>query len=156
MDVTSRRPVIVKTLPEESSGEQARRFIHEIKSSIQVDRPRVVLDCSRVQQFDIVGIQVLLHCLEEAMKRNGDVKLAAITPGTGKILKRTGVVSLFEVFDNTLDAVESFHRLPLIHSEKLCGQSIQLQLPKNVTQQAFCRNDFLRAGVASQLPPSLR
>jgi anti-anti-sigma factor len=113
MDVTSRRPVIVKTLPEESSLEQARRFIYEIKSSIQVDRPRVVLDCSRVQQFDIVGIQVLLHCLEEAMKRNGDVKLAAIPPGTGKVLELTGVDRLFEAFDDPLDAVESFHRLPL-------------------------------------------
>jgi anti-anti-sigma regulatory factor len=156
MDVTRRRPVIVKTLPEESSVEQARRFIYEIKSSIQVDRPRVVLDCSRVQQFDIVRTQVLLHCLEEAMKRNGDVKLAAIPPGKGKVLELTGVDRLFEAFDNTLDAVESFHRLPLNTLREVVRPEYSTAAPEKVTQQAFCRNDFLRAGVASQLPPSLR
>ena len=146
MDVTSRRPVIVKTLPEESSGEQARRFIHEIKSSIQADRPRVVLDCSRVQQFDIVGIQVLLHCLEEAMKRNGDVKLAAITPGTGKVLELTGVDRLFEAFDNTLDAVESFHRLPLNTLREVVRPEYSTAAPEKRNTAGFLSKRLLESG----------
>ena len=146
MNVTSRRPVIVKTFPEESSVEQARRFVYEIKSCIQTDRPRVVLDCSRVLQFDIAGIQVLLHCLEEAMKRNGDVKLAAIPPGTGKILELTGVVSLFEVFDNTLDAVESFHRLPLKTLREVVRPEYSTAAPEKRNAAGFLSKRFFKSG----------
>jgi hypothetical protein len=72
----------------------------------------VVLDCSKVRKLDSAGIQVLLSCLEEAMKRNGDVKLAAIPPGAAAILELARVDHLFEAFDSTADAVNSFHRFP--------------------------------------------
>ena len=42
----------------------------------------MVLDCSNVRQLDRAGIQVLLRCLEEAMKRNGDVKLGGNLSGS--------------------------------------------------------------------------
>ena len=51
-----------------------------------------------------------LRCMEEAMKRNGDLKLAALSPQLAVILEMTRVDRLFEIFDNCNDAVESFHR----------------------------------------------
>jgi anti-sigma B factor antagonist len=113
MNMTSERPVIVKQLPEKLSVKQGRVFFRDVESSLKTDRPRVVLDCSKVRQLDSAGIQVLLRCLEEAMKRNGDVKLAAIPPGAAEILELTRVDSLFEAFDNTADAVNSFHQFPV-------------------------------------------
>jgi anti-anti-sigma factor len=111
-DMTSGRLVAVKQLPEKLSVKQGRLFVREVESCLKTDRPRVVLDCSRVRQLDSAGIQVLLRCLEEAMKRNGDVKLAAIPPGAAAILELTRVDRLFETFDNTADAVNSFRRFP--------------------------------------------
>jgi anti-anti-sigma factor len=111
--MTSGRPVEVKQLPEKLSLKQGRMFFREVESCLKADRPRVVLDCSQVRQLDSAGIQVLLRCLEEAMKRNGDVKLAAIPPGAAAILELTRVDRLFEAFDNTTDAVNSFHQFPL-------------------------------------------
>jgi anti-sigma B factor antagonist len=78
-----------------------------------------VLDCSRVRELDSAGIQVLLHCLEEAMKRNGDVKLAAIPPAAAEILELTKVDSLFEAFDSIRDAVNSFHQFPACALEQV-------------------------------------
>jgi anti-anti-sigma factor len=109
----SERPVLVKQLPEKLSVEQGRLFFREIESCLNQDRPRVVLDCSRVRQLDSAGIHVLLHCLEEAMKRNGDVKLAAIPTAAAAILELTKVDRLFEAFDNPSDAVSSFYRFPV-------------------------------------------
>jgi len=106
------RPVIVKQLPEMLSVEQGRAFLREAEHSLTAARPQVVLDCSRVRQLDSAGIQVLLRCLEEAMKRNGDVKLASVPPAAAAILRMTRVDGLFEVFDNTSDAVDSFYQFP--------------------------------------------
>jgi anti-anti-sigma factor len=110
MNMTSGRPVVVKQLPEKLSIEQGRAFFLEIRACLSADRPRLVLDCSRLRQLDSAGIQVLLHCLEEAMKRNGDVKLAGIPPAATEILELTRVDQLFEAFDNTENAVNSFYQ----------------------------------------------
>jgi len=110
-NMTSGRVVAVKQVPERLSVKQGRGFFRDVESCLNVDRPRVVLDCSKVKHLDSAGIQVLLRCLEEAMKRNGDVKLAAIPPGAAAILALTRVDHLFEAFDSTADAVNSFHRV---------------------------------------------
>jgi anti-anti-sigma regulatory factor len=110
--MTSGRLVAVKQLPETLSLKQGRLFFREVDSCWNADRPRVVLDCSKVRQLDRAGIQVLLSCLEEAMKRNGDVKLAAIPPEAAATLELARVDHLFEAFDSTADAVNSFHQSP--------------------------------------------
>jgi anti-anti-sigma factor len=111
--MSSARPVVVKQLPEKLSMEQGRLFFLEVESILTADRPRVVLDCSKLRQLDSAGIQVLLHCLEEAMKRNGDIKLAAVPPAAAEILEMTKVDSLFEAFDSPADAVNSFYQSPV-------------------------------------------
>jgi anti-anti-sigma factor len=111
--MTSARHVSVKQLPEKLSIKQGRSFFREVEPHLQSDRPRVVLDCSKLRQLDSAGIHVLLRVLEEAMKRNGDVKLASIPPSAAAILELTRVGRLFEAFDNTADAVNSFHQFPI-------------------------------------------
>src|SRR6202521_2417978 len=112
-EMISARPVIVKQLPDKFSVEQGRMLLLEVESSLKTDRPRLVLDCSQVRQLDSAGIQVLLHCLEEAMKRNGDVKLASVPRAAAEILELTKVDSLFEAFDSPADAVDSFYQFPV-------------------------------------------
>src|ERR1700680_2942887 len=107
------RPVVVKQLPEKFSVEQARTLLLEVDSSLKADRPRLVLDCSQVRRLDSAGVQALLYCLEEAMKRNGDVKLAAVPRAAAEILELTKVDSLFEAFDSPADAVNSFYQFPV-------------------------------------------
>lgn len=114
-----KRAVVVKRLPEIRSVKQGRIFLREMQSCMNIDRPRVVLDCSNVRQLDRSVIYVLLCCLEEAMKRNGDVKLAALPAGAGAILELNGVHRLFDIHDTTAGAVSSFHQLPagaLLHA----------------------------------------
>jgi anti-anti-sigma factor len=110
--MTSGRRVAVQQLPEQLSVKQGRGFFRDVESCLNVDRPRVVLDCSKVQLLDAAGVRVLLSCLEAAMKRNGDVKLAVIPPGAAAVLELARVDHIFEIFDSTADAVNSFYQFP--------------------------------------------
>jgi anti-sigma B factor antagonist len=105
--------VAVKQLPDTLSEKQGRRFLGELESSINIDRPSIVLDCSKVRRMDGPAINLLLCCLEEAMKRNGDVKLASVPPEARSILELAGVGRLFEIFDTNAEAVSSFRRVPV-------------------------------------------
>jgi len=70
---------------------------------------------------------ILLSCLEEAMKRNGDVRLAAVSPQAKAALKATGADILFKFFETTEDAVASFQRpainLPFRANESFSNES---------------------------------
>ena len=101
----------VKEFPEALNAIRGRRFLGELRSNLHDDRPYIVLDCSKVSQLDRPAIQLLLCCLEEAIKRNGDVKLAAVPPGARSALKLIGVDRLFEMFDTNAEAVNSFRGL---------------------------------------------
>lgn len=111
--MTTYRAVVVKQLPESVTLNQAQQLFWEVVPLLEGDRPHLVFDFSEVRQLDSAGIEMLLHCMEEAMKRNGDVKLAAVSPSVSVVLELTRVDRLFEIFENPSDAVESFHRYPV-------------------------------------------
>ena len=104
--------VMVKEVPEDMSRQKANAFFAELQSELTDDRPYIVFDFSRVRHLDSSGVEVLLRCMEEAIKRNGDLKLAAVPPASAVILEMTRVDRLFEMFPTCEDAVESFQRFP--------------------------------------------
>ena len=125
-DISNRSPflsdqdeVMVRQLPERLNSNKGQTFFSEVQSLLNATQPRFVFDFAQVRELDAVGIHLLLQCLEEVMKLNGDVKLAAIPPGPAGMLERAGVDSLFEIFDSTADAVQSFYYLPLKNEEPM-------------------------------------
>ena len=112
IDSIEKRFVSVLHLPEQFSSETGRGFIRDLKECVNAGRPYLVLDCSAAGQFDKPMAGLLLHCLQEAMKRNGDVKLACISLTQLPSLGLAGAARLFEVFDTVEDAVHSFHSIP--------------------------------------------
>jgi anti-sigma B factor antagonist len=108
--------VTVTQLPETMDMKQSRAFFKELESRMNIDRPCMVLDCSKVRNMDRFAIHMLLCCLEEAMKRDGDVKLAAVSPSAREMLEVTRVDRLFEIYDSETEAVNSFFRPSFGHS----------------------------------------
>jgi anti-sigma B factor antagonist len=101
-------PVIVMELPEMLNHEEGKKFMDDLRPLMESHRPRIVLDLSQVQQMDSAGIEMLLDCMSEAMKRDGDLKLAAVSPASAAIMELMRVDRLFEVFETTDEAARSF------------------------------------------------
>ena len=111
---TKTRAVTVKQFPGTSNAEQRRSFLRDIGRGLNVDRPCLVLDCSARIEMDRHDLFLLLCCLEEAMKRNGDVRLAGVTPEARAVLQSTGVDRLFKIFDSIAEGEGSFRRGPAL------------------------------------------
>jgi len=114
--------VTVTQLPETLDMNKGRLFFKELESRMNIDRPCVVLECSKVRDMNRIAIHVLLCCLEEAMKRDGDVKLAAVPPAARQTLELTRVDRLFEIYDTEAEAVNSFFRPHLERALYSSGQ----------------------------------
>lgn len=102
------RPVVVKRMPERMNLSQSRAFWREVQPFVNADRPQVVFDLSNVRQLDAAGVEVLLRCMNQAMRRDGDLKLAALSPQAAVVLDLTRTSRLFEIYENSTDAARSF------------------------------------------------
>lgn len=102
------RPVVVKRVPALLNTRQARLFREEVRPLVQIDRPQIVFDLAAVRQIDAAGIDMLLECMTDASKRDGDLKLANLSPHAAVILELTRTDRLFEIYETATDAVKSF------------------------------------------------
>jgi anti-anti-sigma factor len=105
-----KRLVTIEQLPEITSEDQGRQFLGRVQDRMSDRRPGLVLDCSGLSHMDKPVLHLLLSCLEEAMKRNGDARLAAVSPSAQAMLKLIGADRLFQIFASNADAVNSFHQ----------------------------------------------
>ncbi len=108
--MTSRtRSVTIHAIPNHVTALIEREFLHALQSHLNGERPRLVLDCSDVHTMDEPTVHLLLCCLEEGMKRNGDVKLAALSRGSEATIRSAGLDRLFEIYPTPAMAMKSFH-----------------------------------------------
>jgi anti-sigma B factor antagonist len=106
----NQRAVIVTQLPL-LDAKNGREFLRRLAESMTtIIRPGVVLDCSSLDRSDAGVLELLLCCLEEALKCNGDVRLAALHPDVKAMLDSTGAGNLFRIFATINEAAESFRR----------------------------------------------
>ena len=105
---TNSRPVVVKRMPERVNARTAREFWTDVQPFLVTDRPQLVFDLSPVMQLDTAGVEMLLRCMTEAHKRDGDLKLASPSETALVVLELTRTERLFEIFESTVDAVRSF------------------------------------------------
>ncbi|HVH86175.1 MAG TPA: STAS domain-containing protein [Terriglobales bacterium] len=102
------RPVVVKRMPERMNQREARKFLQDVQPFLNADRPQLVFDLSQVKQLDVAGVEMLLRCVSEVMKRDGDLKLASLSPQAAMVLELTRTDRLFEIYENSTEAARSF------------------------------------------------
>lgn len=73
-----------------------------------INRPRVVVDCSQVDEMGQSEVRLLITCLERVMRRNGDVRLAGVSLKAMETLASTGAERLFRIYDSRDAAIRSF------------------------------------------------
>jgi ABC-type transporter Mla MlaB component len=96
-------------MPEQLNSVGARTLWQELEPLLDSPGPRIILDCSAVRNVDGAGVAMMLHYLEEAMKRDGDLRLAAFPADSEAVVELSHV---FEAFTTCDEAVNSFSNFP--------------------------------------------
>ena len=80
-----------------------------LRSIFEAKRFRLVLDLNEMSYMSSAGLKVLLAALKEARRWNrGDLRLASLQPQVQDTLNLVGLLQLFKVYPNTVEAVGSF------------------------------------------------
>jgi anti-anti-sigma factor len=102
------KPVVIKRLPAVMNNGGAKKFFSEVLPLLRSDRPQLVFDLSQVTEIDVAGVEVLLRCMREVMRGDGDLKLASLSAPAATVLELTRADRLFEIYETSTDAVRSY------------------------------------------------
>jgi anti-sigma B factor antagonist len=103
-----RREVTVEQIQAAANADQEQAQVQRLVRSMSPQRPCFVLDCSGLNGIDRSAMRIMLRCLEEALKRNGDVRLSAVSPIGKAAIESTGVARLFRIFATSAAAIASY------------------------------------------------
>jgi len=73
---------------------------------------RIVLNLAWVAHIDSSGLGTLVASFISARHRGAQIKFAALSPIAHKVLTNTHVDQLFEIYDSTENALDSFQAHP--------------------------------------------
>jgi anti-sigma B factor antagonist len=90
-------------------GEESASLLIQVKELLNESR-RIVLDLGDVTQFDSGSVGILVAVYDATRKAGGEMKLANLGDHTREVLQITKLLTVFEIFDRTEDAIASFHR----------------------------------------------
>lgn len=89
-------------------GEAVDRMRQTFDDLLNAGETRFLVDLGEVSMVDSSGIGALVRCLTSAKQRSGSLKLLKPSKFAVQTLRMTGLLSLFEVFEDENDAVSSF------------------------------------------------
>jgi anti-sigma B factor antagonist len=90
-------------------GEESTSLRIHVKDLLDNSR-QIVLDLGNVTRIDSSGLGTLVALYASARKIGGDIKLANVGNHIKEALQITRLVTVFEVFGKTEDAIASFKR----------------------------------------------
>ncbi len=79
-----------------------------LESLVAAGAPRVVLDCRELDYISSAGLGVLKKMMPEAREAGGDIRLAALSPKIGNIVKLLGFSKIFRIYDDVEAAASSY------------------------------------------------
>jgi anti-sigma B factor antagonist len=90
-------------------GEETSEIHAAIKSALGKNITHIVIDLRDVSWMGSVGIGILICCLTTVRSAGGDLKLAGLTDKVMKVLLMTKLDTIFEIYPQIDQAVNSFH-----------------------------------------------
>jgi anti-sigma B factor antagonist len=90
-------------------GEESASLRTAVKDLLSKCR-KIVLNLEKVTRIDSAGVGTLVAVYVSARKLGGDIKFANLRKHSKEVLQITKLVTVFEIFDNTENAIASFNR----------------------------------------------
>ena len=109
IDVRSQADVkVIKLRGRLNLGESVDRMRQTFDDLLNAGETCFVVDLGEVSMIDSSGIGLLVRCLTAAKQQSGSLKLLNPSKFAVQTLRMTGLLSLFEVFEDEAQAVASF------------------------------------------------
>lgn len=90
------------------AGQETARFRQEMETLVEAGKVNVILNLAKVDFIDSTGLGAMVVAASTAKKRNGRIKLVQLHKRNVELLVVTKLTTIFDLFDDEQDAVNSF------------------------------------------------
>ena len=91
-------------------GPDATLLHDQLHDFIDHGKKKVIIDLSKVDWMNSTGLGILIGGLTTMRNNKGDLKLVNVTERIKSLLVITKLITIFETFDSTDEAVASFKK----------------------------------------------
>lgn len=91
LEAASSKRLILLEFPEHFDAQHCHTLWKSFVAKFEVERPSIRLDLSHLKSIDNVGIDTLLDCFDETLRRDGDIEITAMSDEAAAILEITGI-----------------------------------------------------------------
>ena len=91
-------------------GPDATLLNDKLHSFIEAGQTKVVADLAKVNWMNSSGLGILISALTTIRNAGGDLKLSAITERIQSLLMITKLLTVFDTYDSTKEAIASFEK----------------------------------------------
>lgn len=91
-------------------GPDAATLNDKLHDLVESGNTHVVADLSSVNWMNSTGLGILINALTTIRNAGGDLKLASMTERIKGLLKITKLLTVFNTYDSTEDAIKSFSK----------------------------------------------
>lgn len=89
-------------------AETPDRVVAIVRERLREGRRKFLLNLEGVQHIDTTGLADLVESLTTVRRQGGHLRLSLVTRHVHELLRITGLVKVFEIFDVESEAVASF------------------------------------------------
>ena len=89
-------------------GDGATELRSRMNDLIDEARLKFLLDLTEVTYIDSFGVGVIAAKYVSVRRKGGDVKLLRLSPRSRRVMRISGLLKIFQSFDNEEDGVKSF------------------------------------------------
>jgi anti-sigma B factor antagonist len=90
-------------------AETTDRVVTVVRQRLRDGGRNFLLNLERVQHMDTTGLADLVESLSAVRRQGGQLKLSCVTRHVHELLRITGLVKVFEMFEVETEALASFH-----------------------------------------------
>jgi len=90
------------------AGDEVGAFRDSIEQLAKVGAPKIILNMREVDYIDSMGLGTMVMCCTRLKKAGGIAKLSQLNRRNLELLLLTRIDTIFEVFDDETEAVNSF------------------------------------------------
>lgn len=104
--ITEKNGVLIASIEGRLIVGSEESFKKEMESYLA--RPKIVLDCSKMDYIDSTGLGVVVRFFKEFTAQGGKFALASLQPKPKLVFEITRAYKIFDIFDSVDLAAESF------------------------------------------------
>jgi len=89
-------------------AESSDRVVTIVRERLRGGTRKFLLNLEHIQHIDTTGLADLVESMTTVKRQGGQLKLSLVTRNVHEVLRITGLVKVFEIFEVESDALASF------------------------------------------------